>query len=120
MRFELIYKLNGILDKCEATMFEDEENIVIPYGYTELGEECFKENRTIRSIVIPDSVTSIGNKAFYSCVNLTSIIIPNSVTSIGDGAFANCENLTVHCKRGSAAHKYCKANKIRFKAPLFG
>ena len=58
-----------------------------------IGENVFKDNKTITCIIIPNSVTSIGNGAFNNCLGLTSITIPNSITSIGEQAFVGCENL---------------------------
>ncbi len=62
-------------------------------GYA-IGENVFKDNKTITSIEIPNSVTSIGEKAFYNCKGLTSITIGSSVTSIGEWAFAWCSGVT--------------------------
>ena len=58
-----------------------------------IGENVFKDNKTITSIEIPNSVTSIGNYAFSGCSGLTSVTIGNSVTSIGDYAFNDCSRL---------------------------
>ena len=61
-------------------------------GYA-IGENVFKDNKTITSIEIPNSVTSIRNSAFSGCSGLTSITIGSSVTSIGYGAFFYCDGL---------------------------
>ncbi|MBQ6731307.1 MAG: leucine-rich repeat protein [Bacilli bacterium] len=45
------------------------------------------------SISIPDDITSIGDNAFKDCKSLTSINIPDSVTSIGFGAFSGCSSI---------------------------
>ena len=69
-------------------------------GYV-IGENVFKDNKTITCIIIPNSVTSIGNGAFNNCLGLTSITIPNSITSIGEQAFVGCENLkeVINCSK---------------------
>jgi len=76
-----------------------DENVTIPstingLAVKEIGNNAFKNNKTIKSITIPDGVTSIGRQAFYECANLGSITIPNSVTSIGIEAFFQCGSLT--------------------------
>ena len=43
--------------------------------------------------IIPDSVTNIGQDAFRNCKSLTSINIPDGVTNIGKSAFGGCCNL---------------------------
>lgn len=59
-----------------------------------IGDEAFKDCRSLTSIEIPSSVTEIGHEAFMWCSSLTSIVIPDSVTTIGDWAFFECESLT--------------------------
>lgn len=70
-----------------------EENVIIPYGTTEINPEEFINNENIKFISIPETVIKIGNKSFYGCSSLTSIIVPNSVTEIGWGAFGQCISL---------------------------
>ena len=60
------------------------------YSVTSIGEDAFKNCKSLTSVTIPNSVTSIGSEAFYGCSSLTSVTIPNSVTSIGKDAFKNC------------------------------
>ena len=52
------------------------------------------ENSEITSIVIPEGYTSIGNSAFYNANNITSISLPSSITEIGASAFAYMDNLS--------------------------
>ena len=59
-----------------------------------IGENVFKDNKTITSIEIPNSVRSIGDYAFYGCSGFTSVTIGNSVRSIGEYAFSGCSKLT--------------------------
>lgn len=71
----------------------DETEVIIPNGVTEIDICAFEYCANLKSITIPESVTKIGNYAFYKCANLKSITIPKSVTKIGNYAFGNCESL---------------------------
>ena len=68
--------------------------VIIPIGFTSIGDSAFSYCQCLESITIPDSVTSIGERAFQDCYDLTEITIPDSVTSIGEWAFHDCEDLT--------------------------
>lgn len=68
-------------------------SITIPSGVTSIGGSAFYNCRSLASITIPDGVTSIGRQTFYYCYSLESITIPDGVTDIGNYAFANCESL---------------------------
>ena len=75
----------------------NESELTLPADYIgegyAIGENVFKDNKTITSIIIPNSVTSIRNNAFYGCEGLRSITIGSSVASIGNQAFARCVSL---------------------------
>ena len=81
---------DGVLIKYKGKASE----VVIPNGVTVIGDEAFKERKSLKEVQIPNGVTSIGKLAFYFCSNLTSIIIPDSVTKIGKYAFRDCRKLT--------------------------
>ena len=64
------------------------ENLVIPYGVTEIRDYsflCFR--RQLKSVEIPDTVEKIGEFAFWGCLKLDSVIIPDSVKYISRFAF---------------------------------
>ena len=60
---------------------------------TEIGNNTFKNMKSLSSIVLPTGVTSIGTNAFEN-TGISSIVIPNGVTSIPDSCFSNASNLT--------------------------
>ena len=68
-------------------------DIVIPEGVTEIGDEAFWGCKSLKNITIPEGVTEIGERAFWDCESLKNITIPEGVTEIGDEAFWNCESL---------------------------
>lgn len=49
--------------------------------------------KNIKSIVIPEGYTYIGNKAFAGCENLETISLPSTLKEIGSQAFADCKKL---------------------------
>ena len=112
------------------------ETVVIPEGYTHIGEFAFdyaqmsrvicpdglkiiRENAfsfcdELEEINIPGTVTKIGKCAFFKCKKLKVLKLSNNVRNIGYMAFANCENLTIHAPKGSYAIEYAKKNKIPY------
>ena len=64
------------------------------YSVTSIGDEAFKDCRSLTAVVIPEGVTSIGYGAFWDCSSLVEVTIPEGVTSIGGYAFAGCSSLT--------------------------
>ncbi|MDR0920651.1 MAG: leucine-rich repeat domain-containing protein [Oscillospiraceae bacterium] len=96
------------------------------YTVTAIGEEAFKNNKTIITVDIPDSITSIGKsafegcttlwvisfsenlefttipaKAFYDCNSLINITLPANITTIENLAFGYCltlENVWISAK----------------------
>lgn len=84
------YEVSGI---GEAT----EEDIVIPRTYngkpiTQIGEEAFKNCKTIKSVRIPSGVKYIREWAFYYS-SIKEIVIPSSVEVVESYAFSWCNNV---------------------------
>jgi len=110
----------------------------VPATVTEIGFASFTNSWNLEKITLGNAVTSIGDRAFHDCEFLTTINIPNSVKSIGYGAFnataiqtitigRNVTDIgekifgwlsssypTLRCGKDSAAHKYAKAEGIKF------
>lgn len=69
-------------------------SITLPAGLEEIGDEAFKDCRSLASITIPYGTTTIGKSAFEGCEIIPKVIIPASVRTIGERAFAKCKSLT--------------------------
>ena len=54
---------------------------------------AFKNNNTVRSVIIPEGYTFIGDSTFLHCAGLEKVSVPNSVQSIGASAFLGCTAL---------------------------
>jgi hypothetical protein len=70
------------------------KNVIIPEGYTSIGEEAFYDCTGLTNIKLPESLTTIGEDAFWGCTGLTDIKLSESLTTIGDSAFSGCAGLT--------------------------
>ncbi len=67
--------------------------IIISEGITKIGNNAFKNCKSLESVHIPGSVKSIGDNSFQRCEALKELNIGNGVESIGILAFQYCENL---------------------------
>ncbi|MFQ8923071.1 MAG: leucine-rich repeat protein, partial [Clostridium paraputrificum] len=59
------------------------------YGVEHIGQNAFRDNRTITSIEIPDSVTTIEDYAFKGTSSLTNVTLGKGITIIRRFAFSN-------------------------------
>ena len=84
---------NAIIETATNTLIAGCQNTTIPNSVTSIGDQAFRDCKSLKSVTIPNCVTSIGDWAFTGCSSLTSVTIPNSVTSIGWGAFEGCSSL---------------------------
>lgn len=60
--------------------------IVIPEGYTAIGDSAFV-NMRIKDVVFPSTLDSIGNYAFNGCVSIDTLKLNEGLTYIGKYAF---------------------------------
>ena len=113
---------NGVLKKYHG----DANAVVIPDGFTSIGDFAFQNCESLTAVKIADSVTSIGNFAFWGCGALASVYIPDGVTSIGDGAFQACDALTtidlpesvMHLGRCAVTTNISSINPTRTSEPM--
>ena len=67
-------------ETCETILIPD---VIEGHVVTEIAQEAFTENATLRSVYIPDSVTTIGDHAFYDCFNLAEVEGASSAIYVG-------------------------------------
>lgn len=82
-----------------------------------IGDYAFAGNWSMKGkLVLPSHLQSIGNGAFDSYVDkINKVYIPKSVKKIGDDNFIGKGKTIVYGKKGSAAYKYAKKNKLKFR-----
>ena len=83
---------------CADTIPNRVTEVVIPsdiegYPVTKIGDNAFKDEKSLKSVTIPDTVTSMGEGAFENCTALASVAIPGSITLVNGHAFKGCTQL---------------------------
>lgn len=100
--------------------------IKIPDSVKSIGFCAFYNCKNIKKIILSKKLTTIGDCAFFECKNAKEITVYKSTKKIGDHAFGfiHSKNLelekvkgfTITGTKGSAAEKYAKKNRFKFKA----
>lgn len=109
----------------EAEAYANEIVVRIPYGYTSIGAEAFRENKTVQHVIMPDTIQFIKQRAFANCESLRSVHLSRGLLMIGFAAFDSCYKLSsVRLPDGlvfigSYAFWYCrKLNKLALPQSL--
>ena len=75
----------------------------ISYDVTAIGENAFKNNKSINHVVIPDKIKVIEKNAFNGCSAIRLLEFPSSITDVNSSAFSGCSSIEfVYCKSASA------------------
>jgi len=94
--FECGVKLDGTLVLADyngnATDLTVPESIDL-LTVSEIGQNCFIENGSLRTIALPGTLVSIGKYTFKSCIQLQYVKLPTGLKSIGSYAFDGCTAL---------------------------
>ena len=72
------------------------------YTVTEIYENAFNNNDTIKFVSLPNTITFMASKAFYDCDNLVFVDFndnPNDINwgNYANGHFRSCDNLKAIC-----------------------
>lgn len=70
-----------------ALLSLDFEDLILPDGLEEIGDQAFAMCRKLKHIRFPESLRYIGKKACYECNSLTGITVPEKCAEIGERAF---------------------------------
>ena len=68
-------------------------SIVIPDGYTSIGEGAFRGCNDLSEVVLPGGITTVKSNGFCCCYDL-DIELPNTLTEIWWDGFAYCTSIT--------------------------
>lgn len=71
------------------------EEAILPKGLQGIGDEAFREARSLRKLVIPSTITRINTfNLFRNCTALEDVTLPSTLTEItSSGVFAGCTSL---------------------------
>lgn len=91
----MIQYKNSNGEMMRISMEPKSDILVLPSidGFTpeEIGEDTFKDCKTITKAIIPEGVTAIRKGAFAGCSYLKEVVLPDSLETIEDNAFENCD-----------------------------
>ncbi len=86
--------MEKILLSASQITDQNQREVVIPEGYTKIGDGAFRYCEALVSVVIPNTVTEIGIRAFSGCTSLEKISVPQAARW-EDNAFENCPKLRI-------------------------
>ena len=71
------------------------EEAILPEGLQGIGDEAFREARSLRKLVIPSTITEIGTfNLFYDCESLEDVTLPSTLKKItSSSVFYGCKSL---------------------------
>lgn len=107
-----------------AFYFSEVNKVTLPNGLKKIASQTFSASR-LSKVNIPKSVKKIGAEAFFG-TDLKTITVPSTVKKIGKYAigilYGECgsyggvnKNTIIRCKYNSAAYKYAKKYKVKYK-----
>lgn len=94
--------------------------INIKKGVITISELAFYMNNKLNTLILPEGLKTISDQAFYGTDLIKTVVVPATVTAIGEKALGYSSSSTpvkgfkIYSKKGSAAEKYAKANKLSF------
>lgn len=110
--------LPATLTKIEKFAFKkcsSLEKIKIPNNVRKIGKGAFHACKKLKTITLSKKLKELGDSAFLGCKRLKNITILSTVKKMGSNLFGENKKLQIKCKKNSAAHKYAKKNKLKYK-----
>ncbi len=81
-------------DKTVPENYKSLVSVVIPEGYTFIGQHAFEGCANLERVVLPSTLIKIDKSAFEGCEKLKDITLPKNLQVIGSKAFYGCSALT--------------------------
>ena len=84
-----------------TTIYEDLAAEASPHvvPFSNIGNQCFQNNKVIETLILPERCTQIGNNAFGGCTALKTATMPG-LTTVNQGTFNGCTSLVdVDCPK---------------------
>ena len=88
------FRESDVLGRALRGESERITGVLLPEGVIEIGNDAFRDCRSLQSMIVPPCVKKIGMTAFMDCQSLTELQFSEGVTEIGFGAFSGCCSLT--------------------------
>lgn len=85
----------------------------LPSSLHNISNEAFT-GIAVQQVIIPVGITEIGENAFSGCDELCLIIIPETVQKIAENAFDESENAVICCGSNSYAMEYAYDNNLPY------
>ena len=79
--------------KIRREIYDDEAELTIPEGYTEIRAGACAGLEELETVKLPSTLRKISSGAFADCTALVSIEIPAGVTDLEEDAFEGCTAL---------------------------
>ena len=86
----------------------------LPADLLHIDAEAFMNDTSLDCVEIPEGMLTIGERAFAGS-SVRKIVLPESIEAIADNAFAGCAQLTLHVKKDSYAHSWCKTQQMPYE-----
>lgn len=78
----------------DAFAYTSIEELEIPEGVKEIGDNAFANNDALVKVVLPDSIEKMSDGVFKNCNELREVTWTNSLSMIPEDTFMGCDNLT--------------------------
>lgn len=91
------------------------EDLILPDGLEEIGNQAFAMCRELKHIRFPESLKYIGEKTCYECNSLTEITVPEKCMEIGEKAFLREDTAEIQKVYICGAETVLKDKSIGYK-----
>ena len=85
-------RISSGIKKLESFKYLDSlEEVVIPEGVEEIGEDCFYDCKSLKKVTLPSTLKKIYAHAFDGCTSLTEVSVPEGVKTAASSFPKKCK-----------------------------